>query len=201
MKKTKKQSAGFTLIETMVVFFILAILTDAAWMLYRDTFSSNDALRDSLNTQGEMRKAFREMSSAIRSASPSSLGAYPIFSASSTAFIFYSDADLDGLKERIRYFLSGNILKKGILIPVGNPLVYSDANEKISPFILGVASSSVFSYYDGNYDGTTAPLLAPVNLLSVRLVKINVVIDKDPAKPPAEMEFTAQVSIRNLKDN
>jgi len=35
----------------------------------------------------------------------------------------------------------------------------------------------------------------------VRLVKITIVIDKDPQTPPGPMTLTTQISIRNLKDN
>ena len=138
-----------------------------------------------------------------RSTLPSSLGSYAIDSASSTAFIYYADLNGDGLKEKIRYFLSGTTLRQGVIKPSGSPLVYNPANEKIADMIHGIVKNSgpIFTYYDTNYDGTTAPLATPVNLLNIRLVKITVKVDVDPRKPPGPAQFTTQVSIRNLKDN
>jgi hypothetical protein len=40
-----------------------------------------------------------------------------------------------------------------------------------------------------------------VSVPAVRLVKITVIVDANPAKMPAPRTFTTQVSLRNLKDN
>ena len=37
--------------------------------------------------------------------------------------------DDDGLKEKIRYYLTGTTLKKGVIKPTGSPPVYLSANE------------------------------------------------------------------------
>ena len=140
------------------------------------------------------------MISEIRTASVSSNGAYPIDQATVSSFTFFSDINNDNLREKIRYFLSGSTLQKGVIQPTGNPLVYNPANEKISILASGVTSLA-FGYYDKNYDGTTAALSFPINVPVVRLVKITVTIDQDPNRPPGPMTFTTQVSIRNLKDN
>lgn len=202
--KTQKTSAGFTLIEILIVFFIFIAIFNSVWMIYKKTLSSNTALSDSFNSQEEVRKALTSMTASIRSASPSSTGSYPISAASSTALTYYSDIDHDGLKEQIRYFLSGNILKKGLTEPTGNPLTYLSANEKVSYLIRNVVRNEakpIFSYYDDSYTGTGPALSNPPNILDIRLIKINVLIDRDPTKAPAAAEFTTQVSIRNLKDN
>jgi hypothetical protein len=143
------------------------------------------------------------MTAGIRSASLSSLGSYAIAAASSTSFTYYSDIDHDNLKEKIRYFLSGDIIKEGIIKPSGSPLIYNSANEKIYNLIHDVANGSnpVFSYYDKNYNGATAPLPAQINIPDIRLIKINILIDANPLRAPGAVNFTTQVSIRNLKDN
>jgi type II secretory pathway pseudopilin PulG len=203
-KKPENSRFGFTIIEVLVVFFIFILIADGAWLLYKNSVNTNTILSYNLTAQGEARRAFEEMSSAIRSASQSNPGAYTINNASSTAFVFYSDFDRDGLKEKIRYFLTGTILKKGTIKTTGNPLVYNIADEKISDLVHDVTknpANPIFSYYDSNYDGTTAPLTYPLNLLAIRLVKITLIIDQNPNKAPAALTFTTQISIRNLKDN
>lgn len=204
LRNVRKSSAGFTLTEVMIAFFIFLLIADAGWTLYKHSAGLSAVSDSSLSAQGDIRKVFGLMSASLRSASQSSLGAYPIAAASSTAITFYSDIDRDGIKERLRYFFSGSVLNQGILKPLGNPLVYTDANEKVSVLASGLirtASSSLFSYYDSSYDGTTAPLHSPINILNIRLVKVVLTIDSDPTKPPAPMTFTLQASIRNLKDN
>jgi type II secretory pathway component PulJ len=199
----QKSKSGFSLIETLIAFSVFLLLLDSIWVMYKNTNDTNNILTSGLNTQMEVRRAFALMTANIRSASPSSIGAYTIAAASSTAFIYYSDMNNDGLKERIRYFLSGSILKEGIIEPSGSPLTYNIANEKIYDIIHGLdnGASPAFSYYNKNYDGFTAALAAPINIPDIRLIKINLIIDADPLVGPGAATFTTQVSIRNLKDN
>ncbi len=204
LPKALKAESGFTLVETLITLIIFLIVLVGTLNLYNDTINTNNALTGNLNAQLEIREAFRSMLSYIRSASPSAAGAYTIDTASSTYFAFYSDIDNDGIKEKVRYFLSGNTLKMGVIKPTGNPPVYVAANEKISALISDVANpvaTPIFSYFDSSYNGSTAALPVPINIPAVRLIKINVLIDHDPTKPPVAISFSTQVSIRNLKDN
>ena len=169
----------------------------------RDIFYYNSVFEGGLTSYDEARKILQPIASQIRSASPSSLGGYSIEQATSTEFIFFTDIDNNGSKERIRYFLSGDTLKSGIIIPTGSPLQYVVANEKITDIVHGITngSTSIFDYYNSNYNGSTAPLTQPVSIMDIRLVKITLVIDADPNRPPASITVTTQVNIRNLKDN
>lgn len=191
------------MIEVLVSVSILAIIGGAISVFQKDVFSINNIISSKLIFQQEVRQAFKSISSQIRSMSFSSIGAYPIGEATSTSFMFYDDIDQDGLKERFRYFLDGNILKKGVLKPSGNPLTYDPVNESVTDFIhyMANASTPIFEYYDENYDGSTPPLVMPDGLLSVRLVKITIIVDKNPTKDPGPLFMTTQVSMRNLKDN
>jgi hypothetical protein len=144
------------------------------------------------------------MTASLRSASQSSTGAYPIAAASSTSLTYFSDIDHDGLKEQVRYFLSGTTLKRGVIKPSGNPLTYNTANEKITNLVRNIIrddANPIFSYYDSSYDGSSSAMTNPPNILNIRLIKITFLIDRDPATAPAAAEFSTQVSIRNLKDN
>jgi hypothetical protein len=161
-------------------------------------------MTNSLNAQADVRKAFVTMIAAIRTSSQSSSGAYAIDTASSTYFAFYSDLNGDGLKEKVRYYLSGKILKQGVIKPTGNPSVYNPANETITTLVndvVNTAGQPIFYYYDDFYNGTSSAMSMPITIANVRLIKIDLLIDHDPIRPPAAQEFTTQVSIRNLKDN
>jgi prepilin-type N-terminal cleavage/methylation domain-containing protein len=197
-------ASGFTLIEMTVVIGVFLILFVGSATLYSDTINTNATLTGSLNAQMDVRKAFNSMVADIRSASPSSSGAYTIDTASSTYFAYYSDINNDGLKEKIRYFLSGKTLEVGIIKPTGLPLTYNSANEVVTNLISNVVnptSSPLFYYYDDSYNGTSSPMSMPIFIPNVRLIKIDVKIDQNPLKPPGPQEFTTQISIRGLKDN
>jgi type II secretory pathway pseudopilin PulG len=203
-KKIKKDNPAFTLIEILSVMFIMLLLFSGILTVFSSTLKANTSLNNDLTAQMEVRHSFNTMVANLRSASPSGIGDYAIAAASSTGLIYYSDIDSDGVMERVHYFLSGATLKVGLIEPSGNPLSYNTANEKVSDLIHNVANggAAIFSYYNGNYSGgSSSPLTYPLNISAIRLIKVDVLIDKDPANMPAPIEFTTQVSIRGLKDN
>ncbi len=195
---------GVTLIELVVVVAIVAVVTIAIATFQKDVFSLNASLQGSLNAQLEGSHVMRKMVGELRSASPSGAGAYPIAQAATSTVTFYADIDDDNLKEKVRYFMQGKLLRRGITEPTGNPTVYT-STEKIETLVSDVINTNVqpiFYYYDSTYNGVSgAALTVPINALLVRLVKINVIIDRDVNRPPGPITVTSQVSLRNIKDN
>ncbi len=202
MKKNFKK--GFTLVELLVSLGIISLIVFALSNFQRDTFTLNFTLQSSLNAQLDARRVVKVMVAELRKVVPSAVGSYPIESPSTTSVTFYSDVDSNGVIDRVRYYLTGTTIRKGVITPSGSPLTYNPANEVVTNLINNVVSSStlpVFQYYSSSYDGTTAPLATPVDIPSIRLVKISVIIDNDPNKSPTQIVVTSSVSLRNLKDN
>lgn len=202
-KKQNARDSGFSVIEVVVATFILTLVGIAVYAFQKDIFSLNRILSQSIVAQEEVRRALKIMSAEIRAASPSSIGAYAIAQTSASSFVFYSNIDDDSFKERVRYFLDGTVLKKGVTKPTEDPLTYNPASEVVSDVVRDMAngSTAIFSYYDTDYGGTTPPLAEPVDVSAVRLVKIVIIVDRDPSTPPAPATLTTQISMRNLKDN
>ena len=175
------KTRGFTLIEILIV---LAIFTTLSLLIGRfalDISNFSVFFGEDLRAQQELQSSLRPMIRELRSMGPSNNGSYPIMTASATALTFYSDSDGDGLFERIRYYMEGNIFKKGILKPSGNPLTYNPAQEKTFEFAHNVTNgSAVFSYYDKNYTGSGNALSSPINIPAIKLVKVELVIDQNP---------------------
>ncbi len=202
--KTKKKSQptpGFTLIETLFGISIFILIVMLLTLFSRNVWIYNSIITGGLTDTDAGRQVLKTLTSEIRTASTADTGAYVINLATATAFTFYSDIDNDGLKEKIRYFLSGTSFQKGVIKPTGSPLSYNPANEKISTLVDKLANSILFEYYDRNYDGTGAALSSPINIPSIRLLKVTIVLDGDPNRSPTPMTFSTQISIRNLKDN
>lgn len=202
--KYYNKNKGFTLAELLISMAIISGIVWTASIFQRDVFSLNTNLQSSLNAQLDARHVVKVMVSEIRKSVPSANGTYPIESASSTAMIFYTDANNDGVVDRVRYFVNGSSIKKGIIVPTGSPLTYNPANEVLSTLINNLVSSStlpVFQYFPSSYAGTSSPLSYPLNIASVRLVKVTVIIDNDPNRSPVPIVVTSSVSMRNLKDN
>jgi prepilin-type N-terminal cleavage/methylation domain-containing protein len=198
--KTKK---GFTLIETLLAVGIFLVVMLALANFAKYIFSFSPSAEHNLSAQSEAKQTLDAMSSALRSMYASDTGAYAIGQAGTSSIIFYSDINNDGKRERIRYFLSGTTLEKGVTASTGNPLSYNLANEKITIAVHNIANgqAEIFDYFDGSYDGTTAPLAQPVVISSIRLVKITMIINAGSAAAPNPVTFSTQVTLRNLKDN
>ncbi len=200
----EKYNKGFTLTELTVSLAIFSLLSIGISSYQRNVFYFNSTIQGGLRAQLEARQVVKTMVSELRKTTTSSTGSFAIESATSTSLVFYTDINSDGKIERVRYFLSGSILKKGVVVPSGTPYTYNLGSEIVTNLISNMVSSStlpVFQYYPSSYDGTTQPLSYPININSVRLVRVNVIIDTDPNRSPTPMIVTSSVSLRNLKDN
>ncbi len=202
LRKLKNNKQGITLVEVLVSIGIFGFLIVGITSLFLTSWKYNRIVWEQLKTQNEGRKVTRDFVNELRLASLSSIGAYPIESASSTEIIFYSNIDSDTLKERVRYFLSGRTLNKGVIKPVGSPMVYSAANETITEIAHDLVTSTVLlKYYDGNFSGSEAVLSSPVDVTQIRVVAISLTLEEDPNASPVPFFIESKVMLRNLKDN
>ena len=195
---------GMTLIEVMVTLVIFSLIVVVLSTFQKNVFVNNQFVSDSLTTAQDARQILRVITRELRTAAIGNNGAYPIVQAATSSVTFFADIDSDGLKEQVRYFLTGTVLKKGVIKPTGMPLTYVPANEQFSILSSNVrnsTSTALFLYYGSSYDGTTAPYSDPVTLTLVRLVKINLILDANINKAPVSQSYASQVSLRNLKDN
>ncbi len=203
MKKNNFKE-GVTLVEILISLSIIGFFVVTASTFEKDIFALNTNLQSNLNAQLDARHLVKIMIAELRKASASAEGSYAIDSASTTTMTFFSDVDSNGISDKVRYFLSSNSIKKGVIMPTGSPLVYNPANEVITTLINNAISSStlpIFQYFPSTYAGTSSPLTYPIDISSIRLVKITVIIDSDPNRSPIPIIVTSSVSIRNLKDN
>lgn len=190
------------MVEILVAVGIFVFLSGAVVSLFLSSRKYNAIVWEQLETQNQGRKVVQDFTNELRVASVSSIGSYPVEAASSTEIIFYANLDTDTLVERVRYFFSGRILKKGVIKPAGNPLVYNSGNEVITEVAHDVVTStSKFSYYGADYTGTEPPLASPISITNIRMVGIAITLEEDPNASPVPFSIESKVSLRNLKDN
>ncbi len=196
---------GFTLIEVLIAMSILSGIVFIVSMFGLDIFSFQIFLGDVFTMQQEINLTLTSMGIEIRATGPSANGSYPIESASSNSLTFYSDIDGDNVFERVRYFVSGANLKRGVIEPSGNPAVYNLANEVSTDVVKNIilppaASQSLFLYYDQNYIGTQAPLPLPIDVNKIRLIRATVTADKTPQDLIGRIDYSSTMLIRNLRN-
>lgn len=195
---------AFTLVEILIVIGIIFVLTPVLFRLLGDVFIANTTFTGMLSAQDSARHALTKMTAELRTTAPSSLGSYPIAAAGTSSITFYADIDDDGLHDRVRYFVDGTLLQKGVIVPSGTPLAYDTDDEVVSQLVDGIVNdgaTDLFSYYDASYAGTTSKLAQPVTIADIRSIKTELHIDDDITRPPGAFVLTTQVTMRNLKDN
>lgn len=199
MNKTKKVT-GFTIIETIVVIAITALVFAAVSWAIISFYRANGYIINQSYAVNSARKGVETMVREIREATYSDTGAYPIVSATGTEFIFYSDIDRDKNIEKIRYTLSGSDFERGEIEAVGNPPVYSEADEitgVLSEYVRNSESQPAFTYFDSA--GNEIADLSDVSEIS--LVKINLIVNVIEGRAPDEFTLRSTAQIRNLKTN
>jgi len=190
--------------EVLVALGIFALISVAVGWIFTTSLRSTNTIWEQLATQNDGRAALQQFVDDVRRAETSSIGSYPIASATTTEFTFYANIDNDSSREKVRFFLDGTDLKKGVVKPSGEPLNY-DGAESIVTVAEAVVNTShgipLFEYYDDTYPVTSTPLTMPDELTDIRAVRIQLELEKDPDKTPVPLHVESVVSIRNLKDN
>jgi type II secretory pathway pseudopilin PulG len=201
----RNTQAGFTLLELIIAMFMFTAVVVVAAVIslyyFRDYSFSFEEYRALSQTQTVLTSMVRE----IREARLGDNGAWPIVEASDSSFTFYSDVTGDGRTDRVRYYLSGINLMKGVIEPTAVPVSYPPGNEvvRIVASDVDVGSSPVFTYYNGDWPGDLVnnPIAPALRLLNTRLVKLYVRVNVNPNAGSEPYEMTTSVQIRTLKDN
>ncbi len=194
---------GFTLIEVVVSIGIFMIIIVAVGAFESNIFSYQRNASNSFTTVQDAQVILKTISHDIRMTSQGSDGSYALQTTATNTLMFFADTNNDGLKERIRYTLIGPTLYRSVLVPTGSPLSYS-GSESTSTILTDVANgtSSVFTYFNGSYAGTSTDALAqPVTPNTVRLIQVSLTLDVDPNQSPVGRTYITDVTLRNLKDN
>lgn len=209
LQKYHKKTTGFTAVEVLIALSITVLIFVATTTFGRNVFSLSTVLRGGLDEQFEARKLVKDVIAEIRRIAPADNGAYPLADVSTSTITFYIDLENDGTAERVRYFLDDTILYKGVITPSGDPVVYNEDDEIISPYVHLVVNSSVstttpiFEYFDKTYTGasTSLPLSYPLSINEIRNIRVTFVLDKFTNRNPGPLEVTSHGTIRNLRDD
>lgn len=87
--------------------------------------------------------------------------------------------------------------KKGVINPTPPPVMYSQDQEMVTVLSSYVRNSPpIFHYYDQNGQELTD---LPIRLKDTKLMKIYLVVNVDPDRPPQNFELESQVQLRNLR--
>lgn len=191
---------GYSLIELVAVLSIFVILVVLSANYIIGGLRSNTFAYEQDAAVQNARKANSIMVVEVRKANQSARGDYLLDTVQPQSFVFYSDIDDDNITEKIRYFLQGSTLKRGLIKATGTPLQYLSANETISTVsdYVNNQSLAIFAYYDKNNN----LLVDPVTYKrSIRMIELNLKINVTPSRAPLDYYVKSYIELRNLKDN
>ena len=204
-KSPSDMSRGFTLIEMLVTIFVYGIVLAGATALLVTMFQQSTTRRNAITSIDQVRIVGAQFANEVRDAEPGNDGSFAIGLASTTQVIIYSayGSANTSVVRRIRYYLSNGTLYKGIVSPSGSPPSYNLGSETVAPAINGVVSTStIFSYFNGSYAGTSSPLTQPVNLTQVTFIQMNLSLTQPETRTSSTTyNFSAGSAIRSLKTN
>ena len=196
---------GFSALETVIVISLFSVAMLIVMSLVVQTYQANRFADEQNEAINHARNGIDTMVKELREASPGDNGDYPVYNAQPQSFSFYGDIDLDGAVERVRYYLSGSDLMKGIIEPTGFPPTYNPGNEVTHILSRYVRNNTdpIFYYYNGNWpdDVVNNPLSSPIDTDSVKLLHMYLKINFNPAIAPDDFVLESNVQVRNLKTN
>jgi len=205
MIQKNKNIPGFTLLEVIIAAFLFSTIVAlvagfSAYFFKNYSFSVEEGQQVDLAKTG-----ITEMIREIRKAQIGADGAWPLIQTDDNTLIFYADTNGDGNTDKIRYFLNGTNLNRGVTAPTLPPVTYPSQNEVVATLASNVVStgSAIFKYYNGNWPADTVnnPLIASQRILNTRFIEVNLTISQSTNFGAAPFQISSGVAIRSMKDN
>lgn len=192
---------GYTLLEMLMVVsistIVMGVIVSSILYFYR---SNTNTLEQALQIDNA-RRGITQGVRDIRETTYGDDGAYPIVAFATSTFTFYSDIDRDSSTERVRFFLEGSTLKKGVTNPTGTPVSYDSGNEQVSIISEYVRNNfqnlPVFRYYTAS----STEITSFATTTGIAFVEINLIVNVNPDRLPGEFTLRSSATLRNLKTN
>jgi prepilin-type N-terminal cleavage/methylation domain-containing protein len=116
-----RSQRGFSMIELLVVMIVASILTTAALMFLQGTGRVFNSQQVRMQNQDDARTAMNQMTRYLRMATDSADNGTTLSNAVATALPkdleFYCDVDGDKEAEKVRYYLTGSLLRSQTVEP------------------------------------------------------------------------------------
>lgn len=203
----KNTHNGMTIIEMLIAIFIVSVGMLAIIRMFGQTWSLNGYMLEEGQDAIQAAHSVDNIVTKLRRASQSATGAYPLVSGTGTDLVMYIDVNNDGVVERVHYYydMPDGQIKMGVTEPAGNPASYPNGDQTTTVLVSNVfntAATPVFYYYNSNYPADTVnnPLAAPVNPVSVSLIKVLLLVNINPVHAPNNIQIESFAELRNIND-
>lgn len=203
----KKKLKGLTLVEMLLVIFIMSAGMLGFSLLFSSSWKSNKFILETGMAAVQVNRASSLIINNLRKVRQADNGDYPMESGDDFDIQAYLDIDNDGVTERVHYWLDtvNDRLMLGVREPSASvPPIYAAGDGTttvVANYIVNDATQPVFFYYNENYPGDTVnnPIPTPIAIESVRLVRVLLRINIDPIRAPNNVNVESFVDLRNLE--
>lgn len=196
---------GFTLIEITVTIFAFVVLAYGLIVLVSSILTSSSKQGSLLSDSDQAKKVAFTSVDELRRSQRGSDGSHNLLAGwvDGQQITFFSNADSLPDIERVRYFSQSGKLYKGITKFNGSAYDISKEKVVVAQENLANGSSTIFSYYDGNFNGASGtPLALPVDVTEIKFVQVNLkVYNKAGVVNTNFYTVTAGAALRDLKTN
>ncbi|MDP3970310.1 MAG: prepilin-type N-terminal cleavage/methylation domain-containing protein [bacterium] len=200
--------SGVSMIEVLVAASITVILVTIVFSLMIEGTRTQDFLSQQSDAINTAQKGMETIDKSLREAVNGDNGQYALVELNADSITFFADTDNDNQVEQIQYYLDGNNLMQLITEPSLPPVFYNPANSTthlISDTVVNYSlySNPIFEYYNKNYpaDTTNNPLVAPIDLTEVTLIKVHLDVNADPNRIPETTTVETFIQLRNISSS
>ncbi|OGI30110.1 MAG: hypothetical protein A3G09_04755 [Candidatus Moranbacteria bacterium RIFCSPLOWO2_12_FULL_48_12] len=198
---------AMTLVEMLIAISIMLIGMGGFSLLLLKSLGTNKFIIEEGVSSAAVSRATNKIITALRSVRQADNGDFPVESGSDFDLKVYIDIDDDDVTERVHYFLDlvNDQLKMGVTNPLATmPVTYPASDDTVSVlanYIVNTDVDPVFYYYNENYPGDAInnPLVTPINVQDVRLIRVHLLMNIDPVRAPNNVNIESFADLRNLE--
>jgi hypothetical protein len=202
VRNTFGSSVGMTLMETVIAIGIYVVLMLVVFSSITSLYLTNAYALEQSNEVNSARVGITQWNRDAKEMITAEDGTWPLAIIEPHRMGYYSDTDQDDSVEYVLYELIGTTLTKSVFNPSGTPVSYNlstpDQVQTLSTYVQNInQATSTFSYFDNGGNQLTA--ISPI--LDVRYIRMQLIVNIDPARNPGEFMLRSSLAPRNLKDN
>lgn len=193
----RSHTHGFTLVETVVVTGLTALLLLALTFLIQFFYKTNAYTLEQSQAINSARRSVENAMSDVRGASYGADGSYPIAAAATSSITFFTHLAPSTSIDKVRYYQAGATLYRAVTIAAGSPPTYAGQPETTTLVVDNIrndVSTPLFSYFDAQGQ----ELVPPVDVGKIASVSITVLTDVNPLRAPNVYTLVGSATIRNL---
>ncbi len=191
--------AGYTLAEVMVSATIGVLLLTAVFGILQSVTQGYAVQSAQADAQAEAQLTMMRLIKEVRQAE-SPLLAIAINPGNVETLVFKADLNNDGTSEAILYSYSGYTRK--IVKQVNTTGTYdftTSPQETIASNVRNNNGQQLFTFYGTSLTTPLDPANPSSDIINkTKLIKVRLVVDKDLAKPPAPIDLTSEIKLRNF---